>query len=57
MQHRHKKSAMFPYTNNALSEKNIWERIPSQNQKRIKHLGINLTKEVKDLDLKTTKHR
>ena len=41
---------MFLYTNNELSEKEIGEIIPfAIASKRIKYLGINLTKEVKDV--------
>ena len=42
-------SVEFLYTNNALSEREINETIPfTIVSKRIKYLGINLTKEVKD---------
>ena len=41
---------MFLYTNNERSEKEIKETIPfTIATKRIKYLGINLPKEVKDL--------
>ena len=41
---------MFLYTNNKLSEREIKKAIPFKvASKRIKYLGINLTKEVKDL--------
>ena len=41
---------MFLYTNNKLSEIDIKKTIPfTIASKRIKYLGINLTKEVKDL--------
>ena len=44
------KSAAFPYTNNEATEKGIKELIPfTIAAKTIKHLGINLTKEMKDL--------
>ena len=44
------KSVTFLYTNNELTEREIWKTIPfTITSKRIKHLGINLTKEVKDL--------
>ena len=44
------KSVAFLYTNNKLSEREIKKMIPfTITSKRIKHLGINLTKEVKDL--------
>ena len=43
------KSVAFLYTNNNLAERNE-DNNPIQNGiKRIKHLGINLTEEVKDL--------
>ena len=45
------KSVAFLYNNNALSEREIKETIPfTITSKRIKYLGINLTKEVKDLN-------
>ena len=41
---------MFLYTNNKRSEREIKETVPfTITLKRIKYLGINLTKEVKDL--------
>ena len=40
------KSIAFLYTNNELSQREIKETISS---KRVEYLGINLTKEVKDL--------
>ena len=44
------KSLAFLYTNNEKSEKEIKETIPfSISMKRIKHLGINLPKETKNL--------
>ena len=44
------KSLAFLYTNNKRSEKEIKEAIPSTiSTKRIKYLGINLPKEVKEL--------
>ena len=44
------KSLAFLYTNNDRSEREIKETIPfTIATKRIKHLGINLPKEVKDL--------
>ena len=44
------KSVAFLYTNNELSERESKKTIPFQiASKRIKYLGINLTKEVKDL--------
>ena len=42
------KSKAFLYTNNETSEAEIREKIPIAT-KKIKYLGINLTKEVKDL--------
>ena len=44
------KSVAFLYTNNELAERQIRKTIPlTIAPKRIKYLGINLTKEVKDL--------
>ena len=44
------KSVAFLYINNRLSEREIKKTIPfTIASKRIKYLGINLTKEVKDL--------
>ena len=44
------KSVAFLYTNNELAEREIRKTIPfTIASKRIKYLGINLTKEVKDL--------
>ena len=44
------KSVAFLYTNNNISEREIKEKIPfTITSKRIKYLGINLPKEVKDL--------
>ena len=44
------KSVAFLYTNNELSEREIKETVPlTITSKRIKYLGINLPKEVKDL--------
>ena len=46
----------FLYTNNELAEKEIRKTIPfTIASKRIKYLGINLTKEVKDLYLENYK--
>ena len=46
------KSVVFLYTNNKLSEREIKKTIPlTIASKRIKYLGINLTKDVKDLYL------
>ena len=43
-------SVAFLYTNNELAEREIRKTIPfTVVSKRIKYLGINLTKEVKDL--------
>ena len=47
----------FLYTNSELAEREIRKTIPfTVAPKRIKYLGINLTKEVKDYTLKTTRH-
>ena len=44
------KSLAFPYTNNEKSEREVKELIPfTIATKRIKYLGINLTKETKEL--------
>ena len=44
------KSAKFIYTNNKLSEREIKRTVPLLiSSKRIKYLGINLIKEVRDL--------
>ena len=44
------KSVAFLYTNNELAEREIRKTIPfTVASQRIKYLGINLTKEVKDL--------
>ena len=44
----------FLYTNNEISETEVREKIPfALATKKIKYLGINLTKEVKDLNLET----
>ena len=44
------KSVAFLYTNNELGEREIRKTIPfTVASKRIKYLGINLSKEVKDL--------
>ena len=44
------KSVAFLYTNNEVTEREIKESIPfTVAQKTIKYLGINLTKEVKNL--------
>ena len=46
------KSDVFLYTNNELSERGIKKTIPfTTASKRRKYLGINLTKEIKDLYL------
>ena len=46
---------MFLYTNNELSEREIKKTIPFKTvSKRIKYLGIYLTKEVKDLCLENS---
>ena len=50
------KSLAFLYTNNEKSEREIKESIPSSiATKRIKYLGINLSKETKDLYMKNYK--
>ena len=50
------KSVAFLYTNNELSEREIKKTIKFKIiSKRIKYLGINLTKEVKDLYSETYK--
>ena len=50
------KSVAFLYTNNELSERESKKTIPFKiASKRIKYLGINLTKEVKDLYSETYK--
>ena len=47
---------MFLYTNNKLAEREIKEKISfSITSKRIKYLGINLTKEVKDIYIENCK--
>ena len=52
------KSVASLYTNSELSEREIRKIIQSTTvSKRIKFLGINLTKEEKDLSLKAIKHR
>ena len=43
------KSKAFLYNNNEISEKEIRKKIPFDITRKIKYLGINLTKEVKDL--------
>ena len=43
------KSVMFLYTNNELFNKEINNSIYNCIKKRIKYIGINLTKKVKDL--------
>ena len=50
------KSLAFLYTNNEKSEREIKESIPfTTATKRIKHLGINLPKEMKELYTKNYK--
>ena len=54
------KSVAFLYANNELTEKEIKKKIPfTIASKRMKYLGINLTKDVKDLYLENydTKER
>ena len=51
------KSLAFVYTNNEKIEREIKETIPfTIATKRIKHLGINLPKETKDLCIENYKH-
>ena len=51
------KSKAFLYTNNETSETEVRKKIPFDiATKKIKYLGINLTKEVKDLYSETTQH-
>ena len=52
------KSLAFLYTNNEISEKEVKESIPfTIATKRIKHLGINLPKETKELYSETYETR
>ena len=52
-----KKSQAFIYTNNRLKESQIKNELPfTIATKRIKYLGIQLTKDVKDLFGRTTNH-
>ena len=51
------KSKAFLYTNNETSETEIRKKIPLEiATRKIKYLGINLTKEVKICTQKTTQH-
>ena len=51
------KFVAFQYTDNKLLERENNETIPfTITLKRIKYLGINLTKEVKDLNNETVRH-
>ena len=51
------KSVAFLHTNNERSEREIKETIPfTITSKRIKYLGINLSKEAKTCSLKTIRH-
>ena len=51
------KSKAFLYTNNETAETEIRKKIPFDiTTRKIKYLGINLTKEVKDLYSETTQH-
>ena len=51
------KSVAFLYPNNELSEREIKKTIPfTVTSKRIKQLGINLTKQVKTCTCKTKRH-
>ena len=50
------KPSWFLYTNNELSEREIKKVIPvTIASKRVKYLGINLNKEVKDMDTESDK--
>jgi hypothetical protein len=52
-----KKSLAFLYTNNKQTEKEYMETLPlTIASKKIKYLGVNLTKEVNDLYKKNHKH-
>ena len=52
------KSKTFLYTNNEISETGIRKKIPFDiATRKIKYLGINLTKELKTCTQKTTQHR
>ena len=54
---QHKKSVAFLYTSNKLSEREIKKTITFLiASKRIKYLGINLTKKVKDLYIENTEY-
>ena len=51
------KSKAFLYTNNKTAETEIQKKIPFDiATRKIKYLGINLTKEVKTCSQKTTQH-
>ena len=51
------KSKVLLYTNNEISETEIREKIPfAIATRKIKYLGINLTKYTKDLYSETTQH-
>ena len=51
------KSKAFLCTNNKTTEREIRKKIPfDKGTRKIKYIGINLTKEVKDLIQKTTQH-
>lgn len=51
------RSVTFLYTNKTHVQKEIEKTIPfTIVAKKITYLGINVTKEVKDFTLKTTKH-
>ena len=51
------KSVIFLYTNNEATEREIKKSIPfTIAPKTLRYLGINLTKDVKDLLLKTMEH-
>ena len=50
------KSAAFLYINNELSEREIRKQSHWQQYQKLKHLGIDKTKEVKDLYTKNKSH-
>ena len=50
------KSQAFLYTNNKQTESQTMSELPFTIAKRIKYLGIQLTKDMKDLSRGTTNH-
>ena len=51
------KSVAFLYSNNELTERELKNTIPfTIRTKRIKYLGINLTKEIRNYTMKTIRH-